>query len=134
MNERSAREWLVKAWHHYSSALILFKVNHYTDVIAVDLHYAVELTLKSILAYNNHKIVKTHDLIEVYKFIKNTIELSEDELDLLDIISEYHIGESYPTADRRLPPLEEIKEIIRFTDRLILEVCNILHINQELLK
>lgn len=134
MNETSAKNWLTKAWHHYSSALVLSRANHYTDVIAVDTHYAVELALKSILAYNNQKIAKTHDLIDIYKLIKDTVDLSEDELDLLDVISEYHIGESYPTPERRLPSQHEIQEVINFTDKLINEVCTALQINLELLK
>ena len=59
MNRASAREWLTKAWHHYGSATILYEANHYTDTIAVDLHYAVETALKSFLAYENKKIVNS---------------------------------------------------------------------------
>lgn len=47
MNEPAAKEWLTKAWHHYGSAQILYEANHYTDTIAIDLHYAIEVTLKS---------------------------------------------------------------------------------------
>ena len=65
MNKTSAKEWLNKAWHHLGSAKILYKAEHYTDVIAVDLHYCIEVSLKSFLAYTNQKIVKTHDLIEI---------------------------------------------------------------------
>ena len=46
MNETSAKEWLTKAWHNLGSAQILYKADHYTDVIAVDLHYSVEIMLK----------------------------------------------------------------------------------------
>jgi hypothetical protein len=45
MNEQSAKEWLIKSWHNLSSAKILHDVNHYTDIIAVDLHYACEKAL-----------------------------------------------------------------------------------------
>jgi len=37
----------------------LYEANHYTDTIAVDLHYAVETALKSFLAYENKKIVNS---------------------------------------------------------------------------
>ncbi len=48
MNKTSAKEWLVKAWHHFSSGRVLYNANHYTDSIGIDLHYAVEIMLKSI--------------------------------------------------------------------------------------
>jgi hypothetical protein len=40
MNEQAAKEWLMKSWHNLSSAQLLFSVNHYSDIIAVDLHYS----------------------------------------------------------------------------------------------
>ena len=55
MNEQAAREWLTKAWHSLSGANIFYDVNHYTDVTAVEVHYATEKTLKSILAFQNKK-------------------------------------------------------------------------------
>lgn len=30
-NEKSAKEWLKKAWHDLSSAQILYDAGHYTD-------------------------------------------------------------------------------------------------------
>lgn len=47
MNEVSATEWLTKAWHNLSSAKILINADHYSDVIAVELHYSIEKILKS---------------------------------------------------------------------------------------
>jgi len=66
MNEQAAREWLTKAWHNLSGAKIFYDANHYTDVTAVELHYAVEKMLKSFLAYENKKIPKIHDLLDIY--------------------------------------------------------------------
>ena len=131
MNETAAKEWLTKAWHHYGSAIILYKAEHYTDVIAIDLHYAVEIILKSFLAYENKKIVKTHNLIELHTYINDYISFDYDELDLLRIISSYHIKGSYPTPDRRLPSMEEIKNVIEFTDQLFYQVCKLLEIDPE---
>jgi HEPN domain-containing protein len=67
MNVTSAKDWLVKSWHHYSSAKILFDAYHFTDCIAVDLHYSIEISLKAILAYRNDKIVKSHDYHEKHR-------------------------------------------------------------------
>ncbi len=131
MNEISAKEWLTKAWHHLGSAKILYQVNHYTDTIAIDLHYAVEIMLKSFLAYQNKKIIKTHNLIDLYKSIMDYIEFNDDELDMLDLITTYHIKEAYPPMYRDLPSRDEIKEVLDFAQKLFDRVCEILEIEIE---
>ncbi|WP_458700349.1 HEPN domain-containing protein [Sulfurospirillum sp. 1307] len=134
MNKSSAQKWLVKAWHNLSGAKIFYKANHYTDVTAVELHYTVEKLLKSFIAYENKKIPKTHNLIELSGLIIDFIKFSEEEFDLLDIISGYHIEESYPMPDRTLPSKEEIKEILDFADNLLEKVCKILEVDIDEIK
>jgi len=134
MNETSAKEWLTKAWHHLSSAKLLYDANHYTDVIAVDLHYALEIILKSFLAYQNKQILKTHNLLELHSHIGDMIDFNEDEKDVLRIASAYHIKSSYPTPHRTLPSREEIKTVLDFTEGLLEEVCAILRIDQSEVK
>ena len=129
MNVVSAREWLIKSWHHWSSAKILYDAHHFTDCIAVDLHYSIEISLKSILAYRNSKIVKSHDLLEIHALIADQIEFDEEELSLLDIVTRYHIKESYPNPSRNLPPRDEIKQVLEFADQLLERVCNLLNIS-----
>ena len=128
MNAQAAKEWLTKAWHNLSTAQLLFSVNHYTDIIAVDLHYSCEKSLKSILAYQNKKIPKSHDLVEIYKNVIDFITI--EEIELLKQVSEYHIEESYPAFNRVLPPRDEIKEVLDFTEQLFDTVCNILNIDK----
>lgn len=125
-NKKLALDWLNKAWHHYSSGKLLYEAEHYTDTISIDLHYAVEIILKSILVYDNAKIIKTHNLLEIYTHITSKIDFSNEEIDLLDIISKYHIKGSYPVTDRKMPSREEIKRVLEFTEYLLEEVCNIL--------
>lgn len=129
MNKTSAKEWLNKAWHHFSSAKILYEANHYTDVIAVDLHYAVEVTLKAFLAYENQKIVKTHDLIEISELVKDKISFDYEEKKMMVLISTYHIKGSYPPRDNKMPSRDEIKEVLEFASELFDKVCSILDIN-----
>ncbi len=126
-NGQAAREWLIKSWHNLSTAQLLYEADHYTDVIAVELHYTCEKVFKSILASQNKKIPKTHNLIEVYDLISIFLYLKKDKK-ILDQISEYHIEESYPAFDRKLPPKEEIKRILDFTEELFEEICDILNI------
>lgn len=127
MNKQASIEWLSKAWHNLSGAKLFYDANHYTDVTAVELHYAVEKILKSFLANQNKKIPKTHDLIDIYELVKEYINLDNEKF-LLDQITEYHIEESYPAFDRKLPPREEIKEVLDFTQELFEQVCTILDI------
>lgn len=134
MNETSAKEWLTKAWHHYSSGVVLYDVKHYTDVIAVDLHYAVEITLKSILAYENKKITKIHDLNELAKLVEDKISFNTDEQRMMVMITSYHIAGSYPTPHRKLPEREEIKRVLDFTINLFGEVCTLLKISIDEIK
>jgi len=131
MNKTAALEWLNKAWHHFSSGRVLYNANHYTDTIGIDFHYSVEIMLKSLLAYENMKIPKTHDLIEVSKLVENYLSFSDAEIDLLIIVSEYHIMESYPASGRSLPTRTEIKEVMNFTQKLLNRVCNVLNIEKE---
>lgn len=42
MNKPVANEWLIKSWHNLAAAILLYDINHYTDIIAVDLHYSIE--------------------------------------------------------------------------------------------
>jgi len=131
MNKTTAKEWLNKAWHNLSGARIFYDVNHYTDTIAVEVHYAVEKTLKSLLAYQNKKIPKTHDLAKIHSFIMDMIEFNEEELELLDTISDYHIEESYPAFNRPLPSRDEIKKVLEFAERVFEDVCDILDIKRD---
>ena len=70
MNKTSAREWLIKAWHHFSS--------------------------------------------------------DDSEIDLLIIISEYHIMESYPAFNRSLPTRDEIKKVMNFAQNYLIEYVKFL--------
>lgn len=130
MNKTAAKEWLTKAWHHLSSAQLLFQLEHYTDIIAIEIYYAVEISLKSFLAYDNSKIFKTHDLVDIYKHIKDHINFDDDDFCALEQISEYHIGESYPSSNRSLPPRKEIEEVLEFAADIFERVCDILKIDK----
>lgn len=131
MNKQAAIEWLNKAWHHFSSGKLLYEANHYTDVIGIDLHYAVEVTLKAFLAYENRKIIKTHDLNEITNHIDNWIDFTQDEKELMVTISTYHIRGSYPPKDRKMPSRDELKVVIEFAEKLFNRVCKILDIDEK---
>jgi len=128
-NLKYAKEWLNKSWHHLSSAILLYKAEHYTDIIAIELHYSVEITLKSFLAYDNRQIKKTHDLLEISELVKEYVKI--EDLKMLSLITKYHISEAYPPRDRRMPSRGEIKEVLEFAEGLFEEVCKILKISSD---
>ncbi|MFA7084222.1 MAG: hypothetical protein WC141_06795 [Arcobacteraceae bacterium] len=71
-------------------------------------------------------------MVEIYKHVLGFITI--EELELLKQISEYHIEEAYPAFNRTLPPREEIKEVLEFTQKLFNKVCAVLDIDTESLK
>ena len=131
MNKPSAIEWLKKVYHDLRSAQILYDANHYTDSIGVDLHYAIEKSFKTFLAYENKKIPKTHDLHLLRNEILDYISFDFEDIKIINIATDYHIEESYPQYDRQLPSKKEIKEVLDFTEELFEKVCKVLDIKKE---
>ncbi len=130
MNKKASIEWLVIGYHDLKSAQLLFEVNHYTDSIGNDLQQSIEKILKSILAYQNLKILKTHNLYEIYDSIKYKLELQDNELVMLEKATEYFIEDRYPNPNYCLPEKGEIKEMLEFAEELFDRVCNILDIDK----
>jgi HEPN domain-containing protein len=131
MNRNSAIEWLKKVFHDLKSAQILYEANHYTDSIGVDLHYAIEKSFKTFLAYENKKISKSHDLHLLRGQVEDYIKFSFEEVKIINMATDYYIEESYPQYDRKLPSREEIKEVLKFTEYLFDKVCIILDIEKD---
>jgi len=107
MNKTVAKEWLRKVYHDLKSAEILYEADHFTDSIGVDLHYAIEKSFKTFIAYQNKKIPKTHNLLELNELSSEFLALQEDEIKLLHISNRYHIESSYPQYGGAMPPREE---------------------------
>lgn len=133
-NDPAAKEWLTKAWHHLSTANILYNIEHYTDIVGVEVHYSLEITLKSLLMYENKPLKKTHELYEIYTMVKHLISLENDEIKILVLTTEYHILEAYPSPHRKLPPREEIRYVLDFANTLFERVCTLLNIDSEEVK
>jgi HEPN domain-containing protein len=128
MNKTAATEWLVKGWHHLSTAHILYQCNHYTDIIGVELHYSIEIFFKSILAYDNKQIKKTHELYDLYITVNDLVNLNDDEIALLLIATKYHILEAYPSPHKNLPSKDEIKKVLDLADWLFNHICKVVDI------
>ena len=130
-NKTSAKEWLTIAYHDLKSAQILFENNHYTDSVGNDLQQAIEKSLKSIIAYDNKQIKKSHDLVEIYSGIKDIIQFDNSEIVYLEKATTYYEEDRYPNPNYFLPPKEDIKEILEFTESLFGRVCVILDIKKD---
>ena len=102
-NKTYALEWLESSRHNLETAVFLFKHNHYTDVIAVDIHQSVEKSFKSIYAYYGHIIPRTHFLPQLYEFVKSKIIRIEESPDDILEISEYYKSDRYPGPRYTLP-------------------------------
>lgn len=122
-NKQAASEWLSVAQHDLSAAEKLYNDNHFTDTISALLQQSLEKILKALWAYNNQKVKKTHDLVEIYSFFKEVIPLKDEEIDLLDIASGYYVENRYPGFFHSLPDREEIEVVIKFARSLFKRVC-----------
>ncbi len=129
MNKISAKEWLDIAFHDLKSAQILYDADHYTDTIGCDIQQSIEKILKSMIAYENKKIPKSHNLLEIYEYTKSKITLSDDEIVFLIKATLYLKEDRYPNPNYLLPPRDEIKEVLDFAEDLFGRVCALLDID-----
>ena len=129
-NKTYALEWIEKSYHDLDSANILSESGHYTDTIGYLYHQSIEKVFKSIIAFQNNPINKTHNLIELHEMLDEYFDFNEDELILLAKITTYCTKQRYPTLDKKLPSKDEIKQTKEFAIYLFDEVCSILDINK----
>jgi len=122
-NKPHAIEWVEKAYHDLDSAKILYEAGHFTDTIGYILHQSIEKLYKSCLAYENVAIVKTHNLVELNELVGEWMELEDAEIHLLAIATTYHTKQRYPSPHKRLPPREEIKEILDLNIQIFTSIC-----------
>ncbi len=108
-NKTYALEWLEYSKRNIQAAEILFRENHYTDVIAVELHQGVEKALKSQLALQGIKIPKTHDLLVLVDLISESIDFDTKWNDDLLVINDYYQTERYPGPRYEMPDRNEIE-------------------------
>ena len=73
-NKTYSLEWLDSSKRNLDTALLLFNHNHYTDVIAIDIHQTLEKAFKAVYAYYGMSIPKTHSLLPLFEFVKIKIK------------------------------------------------------------
>jgi len=106
-NRTYALEWLEISKRHLETAILLFKHNHYIDVIAIDIHQVLEKAFKSVYAYYGISIPRTHALLPLFEFATTKIELINVAIDDILIISDYYETDRYPGPKYFTPTNEE---------------------------
>ncbi len=124
------RQWLEKGYGHLEAVRILLEADHFTDIIAIELQQAVEMTLKAYLAYKNVKIPKTHDLARLCFLLgKHGWEKCEENMAFLELATTYYLQERYPYAHQIHPPKEEIEEGYEIAKNLFEKMCQTVQID-----
>jgi len=130
-NSTYAKEWMQFAYKNLATAKLLYECGHYTDIIGIELEQFFEKAIKSLYAYNNQKILKSHDLIELLSNLEFSKELSEEEIDLISIASDYYKDDRYPNPNYELPSKEEIEQILKFAKKFFHKVCKKIELNSD---
>lgn len=123
-NKPYAVEWLFFAKRNIDTAVLLYNASHYEDIIGIELQQALEKVLKSVLAFQNLKIPKEHDLVKIYFLIEPFIVLQEQDVVRLRMATDYYKEDRYPNPYYQLPSREEIKDMLDFTTVFFDTVCD----------
>jgi len=130
-NKPYALEWLRFAYRNLLTAQHLFSVDHFTDIIVIDLQQALEKMLKAVLANENRQISKTHKLDELASLLSDIMVFDESEMDLLEKATDYYREDRYPNPNYSLPTKEETKKMLTFTNDLFSRVCHLLNVSTD---
>lgn len=114
-----ALEWIDFAGRNLETAKLLFKENHYTDIIAIEIHQTIEKTFKTILAFNGIKLPRTHNLTELYKNCLEYYNFEELSIDNLIEIDDYYTEERYPGPKYSMPEREEISKNLILAEEIL---------------
>ena len=117
-NRTYALEWIDLARKNLETAKLLFRENHYTEIIAIEIQQSIEKMLKAILAYHGIRIPKLHDIIELQKQCSEYINLTGFKIDDLIEINDYYESERYPGPKFDIPTMNEIKKNINVTENV----------------
>ena len=115
-NKKYAKEWLELARKHRLTAQLLFEADHFTDIIGIELQQSIERYLKALLAYYSIKIPRSHDLVEIYKYLGDNLILDDEQLEMLDVATTYFTDTRYPGNYYYNPDMKEIQKILSFAN------------------
>jgi len=117
-NQTYAFEWLDLAVRNLKTAELLYQQNHFTDIIAIEIHQTIEKTFKSVLAYQGIRIPKSHDLLLLSEMCNEEMEVTEDLIDDLLMINDYYESQRYPGPRYSMPDKAEIEKSLSVAQKL----------------
>lgn len=130
LNTTYALEWLELSRRNLETAKLLLRENHYTDIIAVELHQSVEKSFKAALALHSVRIPKTHDLMVLFDRIDTLIKIENKWDNNLLIINDYYQTERYPGPQYQVPEKAEIEQALKITSEIFENISS--HISSTL--
>jgi len=119
MNERSVREWIIKAESDLKIGKDEFVTeNPATDAICFHMQQCVEKHLKAFLIFHEKEIRRTHIIAEI---IRECIEIDSEFRKLFKIkaqtLTDFAVEFRYP-GHALLPSIEETKEAIEIAEKV----------------
>ena len=119
--------WLDYAAENLESARILLKSSLFNACLQ-NVQQCVEKLLKALLVEFSYKLIKTHSITKLSQSLKEngvTIDISEDECDLLDTIylpSKYPIGSVIPDYEPDTEVCRQCLEIAQQVEKSVREI------------
>ncbi len=123
-NIKAASEWLSFALKDLEEAILLDSCDFYTDKIGFSLQQASEKSLKALLAFENKKITKVHDLVDLLAQV-DTILKFDDYVEMMTRLNGFYIASRYPMPITFSPSKEQTKVYIVKTQELYETIENI---------
>jgi len=123
-NATAAREWLSFALKDLEEAILLDQHDFYTDKIGFSLQQASEKCLKALLAYENKKITKVHDLVELLAEVDSVLKF-DDYVETMTRLNGFYIASRYPMPIIFSPSKEQTKAYIVKTQEFYETIKNI---------
>ena len=120
--KEQVKEWIDRGDHHFKGAKILFEAGHFTDVVGILIHQALEMYLKGLQIHWGFVPKRTHDLEALFNPIIRKRKEYEDFLDLCIRVSGYYIEERYPPGPFVMHAREEIKDTLIEAEKLIKKI------------
>ena len=133
MIRREVLNWLKEAQADLRRALRAFEEGDYALSVFM-FQQACEKAFKAAyLAFTKSMYPRTHDLVVLYRGLRNYIELPQEIVELLPEVSQYYITARYPNAGLEVPSesisrtqatraLEVTKTVVTIVEQRIREI------------
>lgn len=118
--KQTTNDWFSAAKYDLLAAETLASDSRLTHLAAFHCQQCLEKSIKAIIEENEKPAIKSHDLFRLQ--FAASIQLSENELNLLGIINEVYIDGRYPgdlgLLPQGKPTISEIKTFIDFCNEI----------------